>query len=58
MRITGCNRIYFIYKETMKYISSLEKVNRESENPVNFLGPISLFIRLKVRDVHFCQQRK
>jgi len=40
--------ICFFFQDTMTHVYALEKINREESPPIKFLGPISLYIRLKV----------
>jgi hypothetical protein len=39
---------FFFFQDTMTHVYALEKINREESPPIKFLGPISLYIRLKV----------
>jgi hypothetical protein len=39
---------FLFFQDTMTHVYALEKINREESPPIKFLGPISLYIRLKV----------
>jgi hypothetical protein len=39
---------FLFFQDTMTHVYALEKINREELPPIKFLGPISLYIRLKV----------